>query len=421
MSVHGAGVRTKDPVLPLLIRKRSTWDERDGNNLAVDKHTVAGRPYEILEVWFTHNEVQNSYAYDANGNRLSAERRIGGNNEYLSYEYYEPSNRIKYLKKGTTIVWAFEYDGNGNLTMRARGAQDNGGTPDFSAAGETWVYEYDLNNRLVNVKKGTAGAASAIEVARYWYDYRGLRIKTVEDGKTIRYEYDLAGALLYRDDGTDERDYIQALGQIWAETRTKAGASVSYWHHTDHLGTTECLSDASGAIVWEAGYEAFGRKVRENGSIDGLGLYTGKEYDEITGLYYFNARWYEPELGRFINEDPIRDGGNWFAYCGNDPVGKLDPTGEIPITISTLRDIRLKAGPAQNGGGACLYGTLLGAAQEYTGKNLTKYGMDKLESLLGANGNKAVDFADNFEVKKSGRFAELCVILKSHIKTAEMK
>jgi hypothetical protein len=44
-------------------------------------------------------------------------------------------------------------------------------------------------------------------------------------------------------------------------------------------------------------------------------------------LYYFNARWYDPTLGRFITEDPARDGGNWFAYCGNNPLNRIDQNG----------------------------------------------------------------------------------------------
>ena len=49
--------------------------------------------------------------------------------------------------------------------------------------------------------------------------------------------------------------------------------------------------------------------------------------DPDTGLHYSNARWYDPELGRFITEDPIKDGLNWYAYCGNNPVNYVDPTG----------------------------------------------------------------------------------------------
>ncbi|MGB8011037.1 MAG: NucA/NucB deoxyribonuclease domain-containing protein, partial [Terriglobales bacterium] len=50
------------------------------------------------------------------------------------------------------------------------------------------------------------------------------------------------------------------------------------------------------------------------------------------GQYYFNARWYDPELGRFITEDPARSGDNWFAFCNNDPLSLIDPSGLDPIT-----------------------------------------------------------------------------------------
>jgi RHS repeat-associated protein len=54
--------------------------------------------------------------------------------------------------------------------------------------------------------------------------------------------------------------------------------------------------------------------------------YTGKEED-ATGLYYFNARYYDPSIGRFITEDPARDGINWYVYCANNPLSYTDPTG----------------------------------------------------------------------------------------------
>ena len=60
-----------------------------------------------------------------------------------------------------------------------------------------------------------------------------------------------------------------------------------------------------------------------NGTIRFDASYTGKEFDTDTGLYYFNARWYDPTLGRFITEDPARDGGNWFAYVGNNPMSRV--------------------------------------------------------------------------------------------------
>ena len=54
-----------------------------------------------------------------------------------------------------------------------------------------------------------------------------------------------------------------------------------------------------------------------------------KLYDEDAGMYYFNARWYYAEIGRFITEDPARDGVNWYAYCGGNPVKLVDNDGCI--------------------------------------------------------------------------------------------
>jgi RHS repeat-associated protein len=53
-----------------------------------------------------------------------------------------------------------------------------------------------------------------------------------------------------------------------------------------------------------------------------------KQVDSDTGLYYFNARWYDAELGRFVTEDPARDGRNWYEYCGNNPLKYTDTDGK---------------------------------------------------------------------------------------------
>ncbi|MCK4261399.1 MAG: RHS repeat-associated core domain-containing protein, partial [Halanaerobiales bacterium] len=50
-------------------------------------------------------------------------------------------------------------------------------------------------------------------------------------------------------------------------------------------------------------------------------------------LYYFNARYYDPNLGRFISEDPMKDGANWYSYCANNPLKYVDPTGEVVLAI----------------------------------------------------------------------------------------
>ncbi len=99
----------------------------------------------------------------------------------------------------------------------------------------------------------------------------------------------------------------------------------------DHLGSTIRLTDQNGGIKLTLSYDSFGTG-------EGLlqtetrYLYTGREYDGFTGLYYYRARWYDAQLGRFISEDPIGLGGgiNQFGYVGNNPVSSTDSLGLFP-------------------------------------------------------------------------------------------
>ena len=100
-----------------------------------------------------------------------------------------------------------------------------------------------------------------------------------------------------------------------------------FYHHSDHLGSSELISDSLGNVVWHADYDAFGSVMNERGEENFTPNYTGKFFDQTSGLYYFNARWYDCELGRFTTQDPARDGVNWWIYCGGNPITFVDPDG----------------------------------------------------------------------------------------------
>jgi len=102
--------------------------------------------------------------------------------------------------------------------------------------------------------------------------------------------------------------------------------------HHDHLNSVTAQTGHNGTVEETTTYDAFGSP-----SLTLLGtgndlLYTGREYDRETNLYYYRARYYDPEIGRFISEDPLgfKAGVNFYAYVGNNPVNFNDPSGLEP-------------------------------------------------------------------------------------------
>jgi RHS repeat-associated protein len=88
------------------------------------------------------------------------------------------------------------------------------------------------------------------------------------------------------------------------------------------------LADATGAVTASNSYNSFGNPT--NTSFPSRYQYTGREFDPFTGLQFSRARWYDPNLGRFISEDPIGFGGgdiNLYGYVWNSPLGFIDPMG----------------------------------------------------------------------------------------------
>ncbi len=108
----------------------------------------------------------------------------------------------------------------------------------------------------------------------------------------------------------------------------KRGGSV-YYYLADGPGNVVGLLDASGTLVNEYHYSAWGEAEVEREEVAQPYHFTGREWDAEAGLYQYRARWYDPELGRFLSEDPIGLAGgiNGYAYAENDPVNHNDPSG----------------------------------------------------------------------------------------------
>ena len=129
-------------------------------------------------------------------------------------------------------------------------------------------------------------------------------------------------------DGVVSKRYIRGLQLI-------CDSSDRYYMHNAHGDVVESFSGVFRSVH---NYTAYGTQgYCENDDMDTFG-YCGQQYDWETGNYYMRARYYNPDTGRFISEDPVKDGNNWYSYCAGNPVMFWDIMGLKPIIFVYVTD-----------------------------------------------------------------------------------
>jgi len=256
--------------------------------------------YELTQVTQGVNTTE-SYTYDQVGNRLSS---LG-----VSPYNYNTSNELTSTPNAT-----YTYDNNGNTLTKVVGSN-------------TTSYTWDFENRLSSVTlPGTGGTVSLK------YDPFGRRIYKSSSSGTSIYAYDgdnlieetnSSGAVVARYEDTQNIDEPLAM--------LRSGATSYY--HADGLGSVTSLSSAAGSIANTYTYDSFGNLTASTGSLVNPFRYTARESDTETGLYYYRARYYDQNVGRFLSEDASRQGSlevvawDFYSYVSNDPVNFIDPLG----------------------------------------------------------------------------------------------
>jgi RHS repeat-associated protein len=290
---------------------------KNGLRTSMTDHTGGTATYEydgenrLTRVEYTDGMVE-EYAFDKAGNRTSL-TKDGVATTYT----YDAADRIQ--NAGTT---SYDFDGNGNLIRKT----DEDGVTE---------YHYDGENRLIHV---TLPDGSAVN---HQYDPFGSRISKNDEEETTHYFLDGDNVLLELDDDNNEvvRYTSALLMDSWISMQRDG---QSYVYHKNALGSTTGMSNGSQVLVNEYTYDAYGSLKSITEGVENNYRYTGREWDEGIGLYYYRARYNCMSTGRFLTKDKILgylfrpSSLNSYAYAEQNPIAFLDPKGNEIFTLIAI-------------------------------------------------------------------------------------
>jgi len=313
-------------------------------------YTVSQRLQRITSAKTT-NIQHLTYWYDAVGNitRITDGVYSGAASATMGNIQYDDLNRLVSLTNASGAV-SYSYDPVGNILWNGEGnsAYTYGLIrPHCVRSANGIFYTYDLNGNVAN--RGGM---------RLFYDVHNRLVQAITQTNVISFGYDADGVRLWKQAGTNLQVWIgnlyeekngRVLFHVYAGERLvctfdRTGTNVFQYYHPNHLTSTSIQTDQNGNRVQHYEYTAFGHtRFTESASAFPVSRrYTCQVLDEETGLYYYASRYYDPQLGRFIQPDDIisdlsnPQSYNRYSYVLNNPLRYTDPSGQTPAVVLGL-------------------------------------------------------------------------------------